>query len=390
MKAYRFSIAWPRIFPEGRGAVNPSGVNFYNTLINTLLENGIEPWVTLYHWDLPQALQDEYGGWLDREIINDFGEYARVCYSMFGDRVKHWITINESWSIAVNGYNNGVYAPGRAAHIETDTYTVGHHLILAHARAVKIYRSTFKEEQQGIVGISNCADYRYPKDNKSTLDNVAAQRAMIFQLGWFADPIWRGDYPKEMREILGNRLPIFSSEELLDVIGSSDFLGLNHYSSLLATTVQEPIFSGGYWADISVKFSSNPKWAKNAMGWSIVPDGCRDLLKWIDKRYGHPLIYMTENGSAFEENSREEALQDNDRQMYYEQYIRACREAIESGVELRGYFAWSLMDNFEWQFGYKRRFGLFYVDFDTLERTPKMSAEWYKSTIEANGGNIER
>jgi len=390
MKAYRFSIAWPRIIPNGRGTVNPTGVEFYNLLIDTLLKNGIEPWVTLHHWDLPQALQDEYGGWLGREIIDDFGAYARVCYSMFGDRVKHWITINESWTIAINGYNNGVNAPGKAAHIETDIYSVGHHLILAHARAVKIYRSDFKEEQQGIVGISNCADFRYPKDNQSKSDRIAAQRAMVFQLGWFADPIWKGDYPIEMREIIGDRLPVFSDEERSDIMASSDFLGLNHYSSLLATSMQKPPSFNGYWADMSVNFSADPQWRTNAMGWSIVPDGCRDLLKWIDERYAHPPIYMTENGSAFEENTLEEALHDNDRQMYFESYIRACREAVDGGVDLRGYFAWSLMDNFEWQFGYKRRFGLCYVDFDTLERTPKLSANWYRDTIKANGRNIER
>jgi len=212
---------------------------------------------------------------------------------------------------------------------------------------------------------------------------------MIFQLSWFADPIWKGDYPEEMKKRIGDRLPRFTDEEKALLLGSSDFFGLNHYSSLLASEPAEPPTYQGYWADVNVDFSSLPTWPKNDMGWSIVPDGCRELLEWIARRYNNPVVYMTENGVAFPETDIDIALKDVSRQSYLEEYLRACAEAILEGkVRLRGYFAWSLMDNFEWQFGYSKRFGLVRVEFDTLRRTPKQSALWYRKTIAKNGGTI--
>lgn len=388
LQAYRFSIAWPRILPSGTGEVNAAGVAFYNRLIDTLIAHDIEPWITLYHWDLPQALEDTNGGWLGRETVNAFGGYARVCFQAFGDRVKHWITINESWTVAVNGYNNGVHAPGRSENPSTEPYIVAHHLILAHAKAARIYHNEFAPIQNGLIGVSHCADFRYPLTDSSK-DKDAAERAMLFQLGWFADPIFKGEYPKEMRQRLGHRLPQFTHEEKKELVGSTDFLGLNHYSSLLASEPTEIPTYGGYWADIAVSFGARDDWRRNDMGWPIVPDGCREMLKWIARRYHNPIIYMTENGSAEPEPFLELALHDEARRNYFEDYLRACAEAIEAGVRLRGYFAWSLMDNFEWQFGYQKRFGLLYVDFDTQVRTPKLSAEWYRETILANGNNIQ-
>lgn len=389
LKAYRFSIAWPRILPDGSGKINQKGIDFYNHLIDTLLENDIQPWVTLYHWDLPQALEDRYGGWLGRQIVDDFANYADVCFQAFGDRVQHWITLNESWTVAVNGYNNAVHAPGHFQNPGVETYQAAHHLILAHATAVRIYRHKYRG-RGGTIGISNCGDYRYPLDKVRDLD--AAERAMVFQIGWFADPIWKGDYPQIMKDRLGDRLPAFTPEEKHLVKGSSDFFGLNHYSSLLAAEPKELPDYEGYWADMSVDFFSKDTWPKNSMGWSSVPSGCRHLLIWIAQRYQNPPIYMTENGSSYDEPDEETALHDYKRRDYLLNYIRASAEAMERGVNIRGYFAWSLMDNFEWQFGYSRRFGLVRVDFDdgTLERTPKESALWYRSTIEANGANIQR
>lgn len=389
LKAYRFSISWPRILPRGTiNVINREGIHFYNRLIDALLDADIEPYVTLYHWDLPQALQDKYEGWQSRHIISDFANYARVCFEHFGDRVKHWITINESWSVAVAGYNNHIMAPGHWMHPETETYLVGHHLLLAHANAVHIYRQDFQRKQRGIIGIANNGDYRYPQHQVT--DREAAERAMIFQLGWFSDPIWLGDYPKEMKERLGSRLPRFTKHERLLLKGSSDFFGLNHYSSLIASEpVSMPDFKG-YWADIYVNFSIRDDWESNAMGWSIVPDGCRDLLLWISERYDYPVIIMTENGSASDESDKESALHDVARQLYLESYLAAIAEAIDDGANVEGYFVWSLMDNFEWQFGYQRRFGLHYVDFETLERTPKDSAVWYRKVIKANGENVRR
>jgi beta-glucosidase/6-phospho-beta-glucosidase/beta-galactosidase len=365
------------------------GIEFYNRLIDSLLEAGITPYVTLFHWDLPQALEDEYGGWLGRRVIDDFAMYAKLCFHHFGDRVQHWITLNESWTVAVNGYNNHVHAPGDYKHAGTETYLAAHHLLLAHAKAVQVFREL---DYDGVIGISNCADYRYPADKHKTADHEAAQRAMVFQLAWFADPIWFGDYPAEMKQRLGSRLPRFTRNERRMLKGSSDFFGLNHYSSLLAAEPAEKHATyEGYWADMHVDFSTRDKWRHNDMGWSIVPSGCRELLLWISDRYDKPIIIMTENGSAEPEDDLETALQDEGRRQYFEKYLRASAEAIETGdVDMRGYFAWSLMDNFEWQFGYQRRFGICYVDFETQERTPKSSGTWYAQTIAANGHNIRR
>jgi beta-galactosidase len=389
LKAYRFSISWPRIYPNGSGKVNQQGIDFYNRLIDTLLEHGIEPWVTLYHWDLPQALEDDYGGWLGREILDDFGEYARTCFQAFGDRVKNWITLNESWTVAVQSYNDGTKAPGRGDDPAHQTYLAGHHLVLAHARAAGIYKQEFFSAQKGIIGIANCGDFRYPRSG-SPEDAEAADRAIIFQYAWLTDPFYFGDYPTEMKAVLGDRLPEFTDEERETLMGTTDFLGLNHYSSLYAAAPKKDPSYGGYWADMYVDFSSDPTWKKNHMGWSIVPDGCRELLLWISNRYNHPTIVMTENGSAEDEPDLATALRDEGRRDYFEGYLRACAEAIEMGVNLAGYFAWSLMDNFEWEYGYSRRFGICRVDFDTQERTPKLSADWYSETIKVNGKNIAK
>ena len=387
LKAYRFSIAWTRIYPEGVGKLNPAGLAFYNELIDTLLANDLEPWVTLYHWDLPQALQDKYDGWLGAQIVDDFGDYARTCYAAFGDRVKHWTTINEAWSVAVLGYHDGVKAPGVVNNATIDVYQAGHNLVLAHARAVNIYRNEFALSQHGIVGITNCADFRFPKEDNE-IDREAANRAMAFQFAWFTDPFVYGDYPPEMREYIGeDRLPRFTAQQSKELIGTMDFLGVNHYSSQYATMPRKPPTFSGYWADMHVEFSVDPSWRKNDMGWSTNPDGCRGLLEWLAQRYPGVNLVMTENGTAEDEPDKATAIADTGRKKYFENYIRACAQAIESGVPLIGYFAWSLMDNFEWEQGYTKRFGICYVDYETLERTPKSSAIFYSKVIESNGRN---
>lgn len=388
IQAYRFSIAWPRIFPNGRGKEpNPEGIAFYNALIDELILHGIEPWVTLYHWDLPQALQDDYGGWLSPKIVTDFGMYAAVCFEAFGDRVQHWITLNESWTVAVQVYQDGTKAPGLTDNPPVNVYLAAHHLLLAHARAVTMYRGM---EQGGSIGIANCGDFRFPKNPQSQLDRDAAERAMIFQYSWLTDPLVFGDYPKEMRDKVGDRLPIFSPEDKREMVGSLDFMGLNHYSTLYAAAKSPDKSSeyGGYWTDMDVEFSSDPSWRKNFMGWSTNGDGCRELLLWISRRYPGLSIVMTENGTSEDENDLEMAQHDENRRQYFESYLRACAEAIYLGVPLIGYFAWSLMDNFEWEYGYTRRFGICFVDFETLERTPKASALWYRDTIKTHGSNM--
>lgn len=388
LKAYRFSIAWPRIMPSGKGQVNAEGLQFYDDLINELLDQGIEPWITLYHWDLPLALQMEEDGWLNAEIADYFEAYARICFARFGDRVKHWITLNEPWVVAILGYGMGTFAPGRTS--KSEPYVAGHNLLRAHAQAVRCYREEFQAQQKGVIGITNNCDWREPLTNKKE-DVAAAERALEFFLAWFADPIYLGQYPKSMVDRLGDRLPQFTKEERDLLLGSSDFFGLNHYTTLFAADAQGNLQvsavygNGGLSEDQDVNLSVDPNWKKTAMGWAVVPWGCQKLLTWISDRYDAPDIYITENGCAYADAPVEGKVRDNERIAYYEGYLNACHDAISNGIKLKGYFAWSLMDNFEWASGYAKRFGLHYVDFDTLERIPKASANWYKKVIEVNG-----
>mmetsp|Transcript_7197 Transcript_7197/g.10513 ORF Transcript_7197/g.10513 Transcript_7197/m.10513 type:complete len:542 (-) Transcript_7197:107-1732(-) len=393
LKAYRFSIAWSRILPNGYGGGKPNaaGIDFYNGLIDTLIENGIEPWITLFHWDLPQQLEEDVNGWLDNSknytVVEAFGDYARICFKVFGDRVKHWITLNEPWTVSVHGYNDGIKAPGRRSNGAYETYLAAHNQLLAHAKAARIYKEDFAPMQKGIIGMSNSADYRYPFSD-SQEDIEAAERAMLFQFGWFVEPVITGDYPKVMRQRVGDRLPKFTEEQSRQLKGSCDFLGINTYSSALASAPSKESPWGGYWADMFVTTHNDPTWEFNFMGWAIVPDATRELLLWISKRYGNPLLYITENGSAEDENDVIKAQHDESRRSFFEGHIRACKEAISQGVRLAGYFAWSLMDNFEWEYGYERRFGICFVDFKTQVRTPKSSAIWYSETIATQGRNI--
>ncbi len=387
--AYRFSISWPRILPDGTNAkVNQAGIDFYNALIDCCLEHGIQPWATLYHWDLPQALQEQEQGWLNPVITDRFADYAAVCFEHFGDRVKHWITINEAWVVAILGYGQGVFAPGRTSN--TEPYQVAHHLLVAHAKAVDVYRREFQSQQGGMIGITNNCDWREPKTD-STADREAAQRALEFFLAWFADPIYLGDYPASMREYVADRLPEFTDAERALVKGSSDFFGLNHYTTMYASQsgdqVQESAVygNGGLSEDQQIDLSVDPEWQKTTMQWAVVPWGCRKLLHWISDRYDNPPIYITENGCAYDDHPVDGEVNDQARIEYYAAYLAECAQAMEQGVDLRGYFAWSMLDNFEWASGYGQRFGLHYVDFDTMERIPKASARWFKEQLKSNG-----
>lgn len=391
LKAYRFSFSWSRLLPQGRGAVNEAGVAFYNRLIDALLANGITPWVTLYHWDLPLALQLEIDGLINPEIADHFAHYAEVCFARFGDRVKHWITLNEPWCSAVLGHGIGYFAPGRTS--QSEPYLAAHNLIRAHAKIVDLYRRKFQATQKGVIGITNNCDWREPKTD-SAADRAAAERGLEFFLGWFADPIYRGDYPEVMRTAVGARLPQFSAEDRALVRGSSDFFGLNFYGGMLASepagaTVAStvPTGNGGMAADQRVELSDDPSWEKTDMNWNVVPDFCRKMLGWIDRRYGHPPIYITENGCALPgEDNLSVAIKDTRRVDFINRYLAACHAAInEDGVDLRGYFVWTLMDNFEWALGYSKRFGLHHVDFATGQRTPKQSAQWYAGVMARNG-----
>ena len=361
--------------------------NFIKTSSTNCWANDIQPWATLYHWDLPLALQFEEDGWVGSNISDCFADYARICFQHFGDKVKHWITINEAWVIAILGYGQGLFAPGRISNSEP--YQAGHNLLLAHAKAVDIYRREFQPQQNGMIGITNNCDWRDPLTD-SPEDQAAAQRALEFFLAWFADPIYRGHYPEEMVERLGDRLPSFSPEEIALVKDSSDFFGLNHYTTLLASDAGEQIVkssvygNGGLSEDQGVKLQADPSWEQTSMQWNIVPWGCRKLLEWIHHRYDGPDIYITENGCAFNDQLIDGEVNDQARIDFLEGYLSECHQAIQNGVQLKGYFVWSFFDNFEWALGYEKRFGLNYVDFDSLERTPKASAKWYRRVIDHN------
>ncbi|MBR9919499.1 MAG: beta-glucosidase [Bacteroidetes bacterium] len=392
VNAYRFSLAWTRIIPDGTGDVSEEGIAFYSKLIDLLLENNITPWVTLYHWDLPVALEFEKGGWLGDDISDAFAHYADVCFSHFGDRVTNWITLNEPWVVAMLGYGQGVFPPGIVSN--EAPYIAGHNLLLGHAKAVDVYRNKYQDKQKGQIGIANNCDWREPLTD-SPDDLAAAERALEFFLAWFADPIYKGDYPASMRERVGERLPEFTAGEQAMLKDSSDFFGLNHYTTMYAADAtnknsEDSVYgNGGISEDQDVQLSVDPSWSKTTMNWAVVPWGFQKLLEWIDTRYDHPPIIVTENGCAFDDKPENGEVHDAERLDFYKGYLAGCRTAISNGANVKGYFAWSFMDNFEWVFGYSRRFGMHYVDFETLERIPKSSAKWYARVIAKNSLDVQ-
>ncbi|XP_021288993.1 beta-glucosidase 42-like isoform X2 [Herrania umbratica] len=384
--AYRFSISWSRIFPDGLGTrVNDEGITFYNNLIDALLEKGIQPYVTLYHWDLPLHLHESIGGWLNKQIVY-FAIYADTCFAHFGDRVKNWITINEPLQTAVNGYDTGIFAPGRCEGSSAEPYLAAHHQILAHATAVSIYRSKYKDKQGGQIGLVLDCEWAEPNSDKIE-DKSAAARRLDFQFGWYMCPLYYGDYPAVMRERIGDRLPKFSQEEK-ELLGNSlDFIGLNHYTSRFIAHVkkgsEESFFYRAQEMERIVEWEGGEKIGEKAASeWLyVVPWGIRKVLNYIAQTYSNLPIYVTENGMDDEENNNlplHEILDDKLRVRYFKGYLAAVAQAIKDGADVRGYFAWSLLDNFEWAQGYTKRFGLVYVDYKNgLTRLPKSSAYWF-------------
>ncbi|KAF8396085.1 hypothetical protein HHK36_017697 [Tetracentron sinense] len=402
LDAYRFSISWSRLLPDGKlsGGVNKAGIRYYNNLINELLSNGLQPFVTIFHWDLPQALEDKYGGFLSPYIVDDFQDYAELCYREFGDRVKHWITLNEPWSYSFGGYGVGFLAPGRCSQwvsgsctggdSSTEPYVVAHHLLLAHASAVKVYKEKYQASQKGKIGITIVSHWMVPYSHGKP-NNNAAKRALDFMLGWFMDPLTVGDYPPSMRLHVGKRLPKFSKQQSMMVKGSFDFLGLNYYTANYAANV--PVSNSvnvSYMTDAHINLTTERNGTsigpKAASDWLFVyPRGIRDLLLYTKRKYNNPVIYITENGIDELNDGKlslKEALKDNMRIDYYHRHLSFLRRAIKDGVHVRGYFAWSLLDNFEWDSGYTVRFGINYVDYkDGYKRYPKHSAIWFKKFL---------
>lgn len=393
-KYYRFSIAWPRIQKFSKDSdtpvVNEHGVAFYNALIDVLLENDITPVATLYHWDMPTVVHDRFGGWPGKASITQaFADYADICFSCFGDRIKWWITLNEPWCSAFLGYDIGIHAPGDSSAPGVSVYRAAHNLLIAHARAVNVYRTRYASSQCGHIGVTfNSMWFEPARDDDAC--RTATRRCLDFELGWFADPVYRGDYPQSMREIVGDRLPQFSDEESELLRGSSDFFGLNYYSSAYVSPVETGEESTGkisYETDRGVEMSSDDSWSRSDMGWTVVPWGLQRLLEYIQTRYSPSGgIIITENGIAVSEPSVNAAMDSKTRASFYSSHIAAVHAAINSDVkaDVRGYFLWSLMDNFEWSFGYEKRFGLYYVDYKTLERTAKPAVKWYADVVREN------
>ncbi|KAJ4971987.1 hypothetical protein NE237_005086 [Protea cynaroides] len=398
LDAYRFSISWSRLLPHGKlgRGINKEGVQYYNNLINKLLSNGVQPFVTLFHWDLPQALEEEYGGFLSPHIIDDFREYAELCFKEFGDRVKQWITLNEPWSFSYAAYNMGIHAPGRCSkwmgncrsgNSATEPYLVAHHQLLAHAAAVKAYKDKYQASQKGKIGITLVSNWMVPF-SKDISNDAAAQRALDFMFGWFMEPLTYGDYPQSMKFLVRNRLPKFSMKQSKMVKGSFDFLGLNYYTSNYAASVAfsnavNMSYSTDSRAQLSTVRNGLSIGPRAASDWLFVyPQGIWELLRYTKRKYNNPEIFITENGISEFNNSTqtlEEALTDNMRIDYYYHHLLFVNKAIKDGVNVKGYFAWSLLDNFEWADGYTVRFGIYYVDYKNgLKRYPKQSAIWFK------------
>ncbi|PON69725.1 Glycoside hydrolase [Parasponia andersonii] len=404
LDAYRFSISWSRLLPNGKlsGGVNKEGVKYYNNLINELLAKGLKPYITLFHWDLPQALEDEYGGFLSPHIVEHFRDYAELCFKEFGDRVKHWITLNEPWSYSMGAYASGILAPGRCSEWQKlnctggdsgrEPYLVAHYQLLSHAAAVKLYRDKYQASQEGLIGITLVSHWFVPYSNAKHHQN-AALRALDFMFGWFMDPLTNGDYPHSMRSLVGNRLPKFTKEETKLVKGSLDFLGLNYYTANYAAYVSQPHngVNASYLTDARATLTTSrngvPIGPKAASDWlHVYPVGIYDILQYTKRKYNNPLTYITENGIDEFNNpklSLEQALLDIQRIDYYFRHLSYLQNAIKDGVNVKGYFAWSLLDNFEWNSGYTVRFGINFVDYkDGQKRYPKLSARWFKSFLE--------
>ena len=374
LQSYSFTVSWPRVIPGGTGKVNQNGLDFYDRLVDELLKAGIQPKGTLYHWDFPAVLQEK-GGWINRDSIEWFGEYAEVVYQKLADRVKRWATHNEPWVAAFLGYGSGIHAPG--IHDATKAYQAAHHLLLAHAEAAAIYRSYSYEGEIGLVLNLN---HEIPGSDREE-DILAARRVYDETHSLFLDPIFHGRYPEEFLSWLGPHRPIIKEGDLDKLSGSVDYLGINHYNSDL---VFHDHFGGRLKARL-VPYSA-PGWGKTQMGWGINPGGLKAEVLNTHQNYHQPKIILTENGCAAAEIPDENGyVNDLERIRFLRAHIIALHEAIQEGAKVQGYYVWSILDNYEWERGYSMKFGLIRVEPGTLKRIPKHSAEWYSQVIARNG-----
>lgn len=379
LQSYRFSIAWGRIMPRGTGAVNPAGIAYYDRLVDTLLAHGIQPNATLYHWDLPEALDDR-GGWLNRDVASWFADYAQTMFRAIGDRVAMWATLNEPWVISDAGYLYGVHAPGHANLFEAPI--ASHNLLRAHGMGVQAFRAEAAASAKGKVGIVVNIEPKYPASTHAE-DIAATLRANAYMNRQYLDPIFHGHYPEPLREIFGEAWPTHSDDDMALIRQPIDWLGVNYYTR--AVTCNDPLALPTRAARVKQR-----EHAHTEMGWEVYPQGLTDTLTWIRDTYGDTPLYVTENGAAFYDppSVRGDVLDDPLRVAYLRDHIRAVHRAIDAGVNVRGYYAWSLLDNFEWSAGYDKRFGIVHVDFATQRRTLKRSAHFYASVIRSHGDSL--
>jgi len=366
LDAFRFSIAWPRVLPEGRGRVNEKGLDFYDRLVDELLGSGITPFVTLFHWDTPQTIEDA-GGWPSRDTVEAFCQYVEAVAGRLGDRVTRWITHNEPWVVSWVGYAWGHHAPGRKS--DPDALATAHHLLLAHGRGVDILRRLSPGSE---VGITLNLDHPYPATDDEA-DAAAARWVDGLHNRWFLDPIFHARYPADMAEEWAPIMPSIHDGDLETIAAPIDFLGINNYTSPLVAADD----NGGRSQIVRRQGVEHTD-----MGWEIVPDGLHDLLVRVHRDYEPRAIYVTENGAAFGDiRAHDGMVHDPERTHYIRSYLDAVGKAIEDGAPVKGYFVWSLLDNFEWARGYSKRFGIVYVDYPTQERVPKDSFFWYRDFI---------
>jgi beta-glucosidase len=373
LTAFRFSVAWPRVLPEGRGKVNEAGLDFYDRVVDELLAAGIEPVVTLYHWDLPVALEDA-GGWPARQTAEAFREYAATVARRLGERVSRWITHNEPWVAAWLGYGWGQHAPGRTS--VADALAAAHHLLLSHGLAAEALRLEAAEAHVGITLNLTQAD----PAGESPGDTAAAREAEGEQNAWFLDPLFRGEYPADVLERFAPDVPPVRDGDLAVISGPLDFLGVNYYHRQVVRRRED----GG--RDVV----HQPESRYTEMGWEVSPEGLFELLVRLRDEYAPAAIHITENGAAFSDvRGHDGSVYDPERQEYLAAHVDVVRRAIAAGVPVDGYFVWSLLDNFEWAHGYSKRFGIVYVDYPTLARIPKSSFYWYRDFI-SRAGNGSR
>ncbi|MCA0350928.1 MAG: beta-glucosidase [Chloroflexi bacterium] len=376
LASYRFSIAWPRLFPEGKGKINQAGLDFYKRIIEGLHQRHLTPMATLYHWDLPQALQDK-GGWMNRDTALRFAEYAEAMYRQLGTSVPFWITHNEPWVAAFVGHFQGRHAPGIKD--LPSAVKASHHLLYSHGLATQLFRES---KLAGQIGITLNLTPAYPTHDTPD-DHAAAWRNDGYGNRWFLDPIFRGSYPADTVEWFNQHHQIemdyVQTGDLAVIQQPIDFLGINYYFPNRISAADESKFLA--------LVNSSAIGETSFRGWEVVPAAFADLLKRVQRDYGNTPIYITENGSAFADLKRaaDGSVNDGDRMSYLHTHLEAVADAIAAGVPVKGYYAWSMLDNYEWAEGYDERFGIIEVDFATQKRTPKRTARWYQQIVANNG-----